>query len=151
MDTKEITKISSMNAGSASWFLCSTPSRNFEELHEKVMTYEELQCCCCKELEVSVHALTDYIPKEGQKKQNVQDKGTSENNNRRQWRNLEDYNFDLNNMKRWFKLLVREGKMTPRDPPETLKPGDEKKDKFCCYHQRVNHATRQCREIMDTI
>lgn len=43
MDTKEITKISSMNAGSASWFLCSTPSRNFEELHEKVMTYEELQ------------------------------------------------------------------------------------------------------------
>lgn len=41
--------------------------------------------------------------------------------------------------------------MTPRDPPEPLKLGDEKKDKFCYYHLPMNHSTRRCREIIETI
>lgn len=39
----------------------------------------------------------------------------------------------------------------PRERPEPLNPCDEKRDKFCRYHQRVYHPTRQCREVMETI
>lgn len=96
------------------------------------MVYEELQCnaAAAKSSRTSVNAVTDYIPIEGSKKLDDQDKGAPQNTNQRQWRNLEDYTFDINHTEWWFELLIREGKMTPRDPLEPLKPGNGKKDKL---------------------
>lgn len=92
------TEICSMNEGSASWFLSSSPINNFEELHEKVLVYEVLQrnAAAVKSSRVSVNAV-DYIRKEGPKKQEDQDKGTPQDTNRCQRRNLEGYTFDINN------------------------------------------------------
>ena len=117
-DNKEIVKICGMNAGPAAWFLSSSPSNTFEELFDKVTTYEELQRVAVgnKVNKASVNVVTDYIPREGKKKFN-DDKsrdGCKENNKpHQQWHDLDNYTFDLDDSEIWFDLLLKNNEITP--------------------------------------
>lgn len=72
------------------------------------MTDKELQRndTAAKSSSALVNAVIECIPREGQKKQDDQDKGTPQNTKRHQWCNMEDYTFDINDIEPWFKLLV---------------------------------------------
>lgn len=37
----------------------------------------------------------------------------------------------IRSVPRWYDLFLKEGKMTPKDPPEHLGLGDNMKDNFC--------------------
>lgn len=88
--------------------------------------YEELQWNVAPAIssKVSVHALTNYIRGRAERSKMMKTRGLHRTTTDVNGRTSKDNAFNLNDMEWWFELLVWEGKMMPRSPPE---PGDEKK------------------------
>ena len=118
-DIKELVKICAMNAGPAAWFLSGAQCNTFEQLFERVLILEELErtSASTKEKGASSNAVTDFshTDHEQQAKNesgNLRD-APREPRQRREWRNIEDYTFNIGDTDRWFDVLKSKGKIMP--------------------------------------
>ena len=156
-DIKELVKICAMNAGSAAWFLSGAQCNTFEQLFERMLIFEELGrvSASLKNAKASTNAVTEL----GESSREKQLEGPRNNNEdrkvvpqqRREWRNMEDYTFNTRDTERWFDVLKSKGKITPWIPKNPPKPEDEKKENFCRFHQMLGHPTVICRDVMEKI
>lgn len=85
-----------------------------------------------KVAKASNNVVTNYIPWEGNKKTSNKSRDSCKENNksRKQWCGLDEYTFDLNDVKKCLDLLLTDNRITPKDPLVPIKLGDAQKENF---------------------
>ena len=90
------------------------------------MIYEELErtSVSTKEKGASSNAITKHMDHEQQEKNESGSPRDAlrEPRQRREWKNIKDYTFNIGDTERWFEVLKSKGKITPWTPKNPPKP-----------------------------